>query len=124
VPQCPSIHLCWAIKPPQDHGSPLPVMPDKALLCYICSWWQGSLHLYSLVSGLVPGSSRGSHWLILFFLQGCILNKNVPLKKNLIHNFLKIKFCDLKLPLQMILLLIDFMQCTLCTHQLIWICIF
>jgi hypothetical protein len=27
-------------------------MPDKAILCYICSW----SHVYSLVSGLVPGS--------------------------------------------------------------------
>ena len=33
--QCPSILLPW--EPPQDQGSPLPVMPDKAILCYISS---------------------------------------------------------------------------------------
>ena len=36
--------------------------------------WQshGSLHVYSLVGGLVPGSSGGSGWLIsLFILWGC-----------------------------------------------------
>jgi hypothetical protein len=32
---------------------PLPPMPDKAILCYICSWSHGSLQLYSLVGGLV-----------------------------------------------------------------------
>ena len=45
----------------------LPLMPDKAILCYICSW----SHVYSLFGGLVPGSSGGSGWLILFFLWGC-----------------------------------------------------
>ena len=32
-------------------------MPDKAILCYIYGWSHGSLHVYFLVSGLVPGSS-------------------------------------------------------------------
>jgi len=32
---------------------------DKATLCYICSWSHGSLHVYSLFGGLVPGSSGG-----------------------------------------------------------------
>ena len=27
-----SIPVSWTIKPPQDHRSPLPVMPDKAVL--------------------------------------------------------------------------------------------
>jgi hypothetical protein len=31
----------------------------KAILCYICNWSHGSLHVYSLVGGLVPGSSGG-----------------------------------------------------------------
>ena len=31
-------------------------MPDKAILCYICCWSHGSFHIYTLVSGLVPGS--------------------------------------------------------------------
>jgi hypothetical protein len=34
-------------------------MPNKAILCNICSWSQESLHVYSLVGGLVPGSSGG-----------------------------------------------------------------
>jgi hypothetical protein len=32
-------------------------MPVKAIFCYICSWSHGFLHVYSLVGGLVPGSS-------------------------------------------------------------------
>ena len=35
-------------------------MSDKAILCYICSWSHGSLHVYSLVGGLVSGSSGGT----------------------------------------------------------------
>jgi hypothetical protein len=34
-------------------------MPDKSCLCYICSWSHRSLHVYSVVGGLVPGSFRG-----------------------------------------------------------------
>ena len=34
-------------------------MLNKAILCIICSWSHRSLHVYSLVGGLVPGSSRG-----------------------------------------------------------------
>ena len=52
-----SIPLHWGIKSPQDQGPPLPLMSDKAVLCYICSWSHGSLHVYSLVGGLVPGCS-------------------------------------------------------------------
>jgi hypothetical protein len=49
-------------------------MSNKAILCYICNWSHGSLHGYSLVSGLVPGSSEGTGWFILlFFLWGCKL---------------------------------------------------
>jgi hypothetical protein len=32
----PIISLHWGIEPPQDQGCPLPLMPDKAILCYIC----------------------------------------------------------------------------------------
>ena len=49
-----------------------PIVPDKVILYYICSWSYGSLHVYSLVGGLVSGSSGVSGWLILsFFLWGC-----------------------------------------------------
>jgi hypothetical protein len=47
-------------------------MLDNAVLCYKCDWSHGSIHVYSLVGGLVPGSSGVSCWLILlFFLWGC-----------------------------------------------------
>ena len=41
---CPGIPLHWGIKPSQDQGSLLPLMSNKAILCYICSWSHESLH--------------------------------------------------------------------------------
>lgn len=38
-------------------GSLLPLVPSKAILCYIGSRSHGSVHVYSLGSGLVSGSS-------------------------------------------------------------------
>jgi hypothetical protein len=35
-------------------------MPDKAIVCYICSWIHGSFHVYSLVGDLVPEISVGT----------------------------------------------------------------
>ena len=61
----------WGIESPRDQGPFLPLMPDEAIVCYISSWSHGFLHVYSLVGGLVTGSSVGSSWLILFFLWGC-----------------------------------------------------
>ena len=69
--QRPGIPLRWGIQPPQDQGPLLPLMPDKAILCYICSWSHWPLLVSSLVDVLVPGSFRGSGWLILFFLWDC-----------------------------------------------------
>ena len=70
----PGIPLHWGIEPSQDQGPLLPLMLGKAILCYICSWSHGTLHVYSLVGGLVPGRSGRSGWLILlFFLWGCKL---------------------------------------------------
>ena len=44
---------------PYARASSLPPLPlsNKAILCYICIWSPGSLHVYSLVDGLVPGST-------------------------------------------------------------------
>ena len=56
----PSLHRTKELSSPID-------AVDKAILCYICSWSNGSLHVYSLVGGLVPGSSGVSGWLILLF---------------------------------------------------------
>ena len=47
LPYHPSIHLSWGIKSSQDKGSPLRLIPDKAILCYLCSWSHESLHVYS-----------------------------------------------------------------------------
>jgi hypothetical protein len=76
VPTHPTTHsltptsLPWH-SPSQNQGPLLQLMPNKAILCYICGWSHGSLHVYSFVGGLVPGSSGGSGWLtLLFFLWG------------------------------------------------------
>jgi hypothetical protein len=66
-PLHPGIPLHWGIESSQDQGLLLPLVFNKAILWYICSWMHGSLHMYSLVSGLVPGSSGGTGWLILLF---------------------------------------------------------
>jgi hypothetical protein len=73
----PFLLLLWGCAPTEPHtpvSSPshsstlghrafteplLPLLPEKAILCYICGWSHGSLHVYSLVGGLVPGSSGG-----------------------------------------------------------------
>ena len=60
---CPGIPLHWDIEPSQDQGPLLPLMPDKAILCYICFWSYGSLHVYSLVVGLSPLELSGV-WLV------------------------------------------------------------
>jgi hypothetical protein len=64
----PGIPLHSSTKPLQDQGPLLPWMTDKAILCYICGWSHGSLHVFSLVGGLVSGSSGGTGWFILLFL--------------------------------------------------------
>ena len=58
-PPHPGIPLHWDIKPSQDQGPLLLLMPNKSILCYICHWSHGSLHVYSLVGSLVPWSSGG-----------------------------------------------------------------
>ena len=67
-PPYPVIPLHWGIEPSRDQGPLLPLMPNKAILCYICGWCHGSLHM--LVGGSVSRSSgvgEGSGWLILLF---------------------------------------------------------
>jgi hypothetical protein len=60
---CPNcIPLPWGIKSLQDLAHPLPQRPDKATFCYICArdCRPAHAHVYSLVGGLVSGSSQGS----------------------------------------------------------------
>jgi hypothetical protein len=69
---CPGIPIHWDIKPSQDQGPLLSLMSNKAILCYIFGWRYEPLLVYSLVSGLVPGNSGVTGWLILLFLLwGC-----------------------------------------------------
>ena len=80
-----SMPLHWGIKSPQDQAPPLS-LPDKAILCYICSWSYGPLHVYSLLPGLVPGRSEGSGWLIvMFFPWGCKTMKLLQFFSKLLH---------------------------------------
>jgi hypothetical protein len=60
---CHSIPLHWDIEHPQAKWRLLPLMSNKTILCHICSLSNGSLYVYSLVGGPVPGSSRGV-WLL------------------------------------------------------------
>jgi hypothetical protein len=72
LPIHPCIPQHRGIELSQDQGPLLPLMLDKAILYYICAWSHESLHVYSLVGGLVPGNSGGSGWLtLLFFLWAC-----------------------------------------------------
>ena len=48
-----------ASKNPQVQGLLLPLMSNKAILCHIYGQRHGLLHVYSLVSGPVPGISGG-----------------------------------------------------------------
>ena len=46
-----------------DQGPLLPLMPDKAILCYICGWSHGSFHVYSLGWWFSPWELWG-FWLV------------------------------------------------------------
>jgi hypothetical protein len=52
-PPHPDIPLHWCI------GLSYPWCPTRPSSATLCSWSHGSLHVYSLVSGLDPGSSGG-----------------------------------------------------------------
>ena len=45
------IFLNWGIEPSQEQGPLLPLVTNKAILCYIYGW----SHVYSLVGGLISG---------------------------------------------------------------------
>jgi hypothetical protein len=53
LPHSSSITLHRGIKPPQDQGPPLPLISDKAILCYLCIWSNGFLPEYSLVTFII-----------------------------------------------------------------------
>ena len=55
LPSCPGIPLHWGIEPSQAQGLLLSLMSNKVILCHIYGQSHGSLHVYSLVGGPVPG---------------------------------------------------------------------
>jgi hypothetical protein len=64
-----------SIEPSEDQGPLLPLMSDKAILCYMCSSSHVSLHVYFLVGGLVLESYVGSGWFGIFVLP---IGLNIP----------------------------------------------
>lgn len=54
LPYYPSIPLCSCIESSQDQWPPLLLMPNKAILCYICSCSHMSLHAYIFGWGFSP----------------------------------------------------------------------
>jgi hypothetical protein len=56
-----------SMEPSCDQGPLLPLMHDKAILCYICNW----SHVFSLVGGFLGSSGESGCLTFLFFLWGC-----------------------------------------------------
>ena len=65
------------LEPSEDQGSLLPLVTYIDILCNICIWSHGSHQVYSLVGGLIPGSSGVTGWFILLFLLGAA-NPSAP----------------------------------------------
>jgi hypothetical protein len=56
----------------------------EAILCYMCDWSHGLLHVYSLVGGLVPGSSGdGRGW--LFDIVVCPMRLQTPSSPSVLY---------------------------------------
>lgn len=53
-------HWQDCVKSPQDLWPPLPLISDKAIICYICSRSPGSLHVSPLVDNLVINGCQSS----------------------------------------------------------------
>jgi hypothetical protein len=71
--QSSSIPLPWVIEPPENQGDLLPLMPHKAILCYISSCSHGFPHVYCLVGSLGPGSFGGSGWVFVVVVVVVVL---------------------------------------------------
>jgi hypothetical protein len=57
------------------------LIPDKATLCYICSYSHGFFHKYSLVGGLDPGSSEGRRGVWLVDIVVLTMGLQTPLER-------------------------------------------
>ena len=53
LPPILGISLHWSIKPSQNQGPLLQLMSKRTILCYMCRESHVSLHVQSLVGGLV-----------------------------------------------------------------------
>jgi hypothetical protein len=83
--------LHWRIEHTQAQGLLLPLMSNKAILCYICSQSHGSLHVYTLVGGSVSGSSGESGWLTLACSKGLKIHAHsMGLKTQLLQSLLQL----------------------------------
>ena len=70
-------------------------MAKQAILCYICSQRHESHHMFSLIAGLVPGSSRGTGQFIMLFLLKCSIDQNeMPLFISSNQFQFKVYFCQ------------------------------
>ena len=72
------IPLFWSIEPLQDQWSLLALMSEIFIFCFICSGSQGSLHVYTLVGGLVPGNSGGYWWAHIIVPPAGLQTYSVP----------------------------------------------
>jgi hypothetical protein len=84
LPSCPDIPLHCSIKHSLARGPLLPLMSNKAILCHMCSWSHGSLHVYILFGW----------WSSPRELQGVLTSWHccspIPLEKE--HTFLILSF--------------------------------
>ena len=86
----PGIPPHWGIEPPQAEGPFLLLRSKKAILCHICGWSHGSLHVYYLDGGPVPWSSLregGGIGLLtlLFHPWGCKYSQILKFLLQLLH---------------------------------------
>jgi hypothetical protein len=57
LPIHPVIPLHWAIDLSQDQGRLLILLFNKAILCYICGWSHGFLHVYSYSKAILKNQT-------------------------------------------------------------------
>jgi len=67
LPPWADIPLHWGVRPWQEQGLLFPLVPNKAILSFICSWTHRSVHVYSLDGGLTLETLVGI--IVLMWLQ-------------------------------------------------------
>jgi hypothetical protein len=99
----PATLLWWGIKPPHDQGFILPLMPDKAIFCCMCSWVHGFptcilfgwcfrecwvVWLVDIVLPMRLQSPSASSYLLEFFFVCVCLNIFTIIALTVQHNYL------------------------------------